>query len=80
MVKEKIREDERRIVGKDRVKKKIGEKEKPKKDVFKKRDEIKFVAKEKAAPLRVTKVKFKTQKDIEEELENLAKDFTKSKD
>jgi signal recognition particle receptor subunit beta len=81
VVKEKIREDERRVVSKNRSKKKKEEeKETLKKDAPEIKDEIKFVAKEKGAPLRVTKVKFKSQKDIEKELENLAKDFTKSKE
>jgi signal recognition particle receptor subunit beta len=75
LVKKKIREDERNIVGKDRLKKSKEEQKKPPKQ----KDEIKFVAKEKGVPLRVTKVKFKSQKDIEDELENLAKDFTKVK-
>lgn len=79
-VKEKIRDDERKIIGKRRLKKKEeAEKEEPQKEVSEKRDEIKFVAKEKGVPLRVTKVKFKSQEDIEKELENLAKDFTKDK-
>jgi len=76
LVKEKIREDERKIVGKDRLKARKAEKKEPPK----KKDEIKFVAKKNGAPLRVTKVKFKSQKDIESELENLAKDFTESKE
>jgi signal recognition particle receptor subunit beta len=80
VVKEKIREDERRIVGKERARKKPEKKEAPKKEAPEIKEEIKFVAKEESAPLRVTKVKFKSQKDIEEELENLAKDFTKSKE
>jgi len=76
LVKEKIKDDERKIVGKERLKKRKDEKkEKPEK-----KDEIKFVAKKEGAPLRVTKVKFKSQKDIEEELENLAKDFTERKE
>jgi len=75
LVKKKIREDERNIVGKDRLKKSKEEQ----KRLPKQKDEIKFVAKEKGVPLRVTKVKFKSQKDIEDELENLAKDFTKVK-
>jgi len=80
-VKEKIRDDERRIIGKRRLKKKKEEeKETSEKEAPERRDEIKFVAKEKGAPLRVTKVKFKSQKDIEKELENLAKDFTKVKE
>jgi hypothetical protein len=80
-VKEKIRDDERKVIGKRRLKKKKeAEEETPQKEAPEKRDEIKFVAKEKGVPLRVTKVKFKSQKDIEKELENLAKDFTKSKE
>jgi signal recognition particle receptor subunit beta len=76
LVKEKIKDDERKIVGKERLKERKDEKrEKPEK-----KDEIKFVAKKEGAPLRVTKVKFKSQKDIEKELENLAKDFTESKE
>jgi len=75
LVKEKIKDDERKIVGKERLKKRKDEK----KEAHKKKDEIKFVAKKKGVPLRVTKVKFKSQKDIEEELENLAKDFTEIK-
>ena len=75
LIKAKIKEDERRIVGKDRAAK--GKKEP--KDRPAQKDEIKFVAKEEGVPLRVTKVKFKSQKDIEEELENLARDFTKTK-
>jgi signal recognition particle receptor subunit beta len=74
LVKEKIKEDERRIVGKERLKKRKEEK----KEAPEKKDEIKFAAKKEGVPLRVTKVKFKSQKDIEDELENLAKDFTKS--
>jgi signal recognition particle receptor subunit beta len=75
MVKEKIREGERKITDKEKLLQTKEEKAAPKQ-----KDEIKFVAKEKGAPLRVTKVKFKTQKDIEKELENLAKDFTESKE
>jgi signal recognition particle receptor subunit beta len=80
MVKEKIRRGKRSVADKGPPEKK---KEKdqgvPAKDVPELREEIKFVAKDVSAPLRVTKVKFKSQKDIEKELENLAKDFTKSK-
>ena len=75
LVKEKIKDDERKVMGKARSKKRDDEKiEKPEQ-----KDEIKFVAKKESSPLRVTKVKFKSQKDIEQELENLAKDFTGSK-
>jgi signal recognition particle receptor subunit beta len=76
LVKEKIKDDDRKIVGKERLKK--GEDKKKEAPIQK--DEIKFVAKKESAPLRVTKVKFKDQKDIEKELENLAKDFTKIKE
>jgi hypothetical protein len=40
------------------------------------KEEIAFAAKEESAPIRMTKVKFKSQEDIEKELENLAKEFT----
>lgn len=44
----------------------------------KKPEEFKFVSKEKdAKPIRVTKLRFKSQRDIEKEMENLAKEFTK---
>lgn len=76
VVKEKIRGDERKIVGKGRMKIKEG---KPV-EAPQEKEEITFAAKKKGAPLRVTKVKFKSQKDIEEELESLAKDFTGSKE
>lgn len=76
LVKEKLKDDQRKISGKERPKKrKEEEKEKPKE-----KDEIEFVAKKKGEPLRVTKIKFKSQRDIEKELENLAKDFTGRKE
>jgi len=62
-VKEKIASKESRLVKRDRIK----EKEK---------EEIAFAAKEESAPIRMTKVKFKSQEDIEKELENLAREFT----
>jgi len=40
------------------------------------KEEIAFAAKEESAPIRMTKFKFKSQEDIEKELENLAKEFT----
>jgi hypothetical protein len=76
VVKEKIKKDERKIVGKDRLK----EKKEEQKGLPKQKDEFKFVTKKVGVPLRVTKVKFKTQKDFEKELENLAKDFTGRKE
>lgn len=62
-VKEKIASKESRFVKKDKIK----ETEK---------EEIAFAAKEESAPIRMTKVKFKSQEDIEKELENLAREFT----
>jgi signal recognition particle receptor subunit beta len=72
LVKEKIMTEERRRVGRDQIKMREEEGEKKPE----RKEEIEFVAKEKVVPIRMTKVKFKTQKDIERELENLAKDFT----
>ncbi len=76
LVKEKISKDDRRVRAGDRQRLKKDKKiEKPGVS-----EEVKFVAKSEAVPLRVTKVKFKSQEDIEKELENLAKDFTRRKD
>ncbi len=75
LVKEKLRKDDRRIAPRDRQKLREDEKI----DQMEKREEVRFIAKEKGVPLRVTKVKFKSQEDIEKELENLAKDFTRRK-
>jgi signal recognition particle receptor subunit beta len=75
LVKEKIKDGERKAAGKEKSKMRDGEEEEKPET----KDEIKFVAKKESSPLRVTKVKFKSQKDIEQELENLAKDFTGSK-
>ena len=41
----------------------------------KEKPEIEFVSEKKAAPIRLTKIKFQSQTDVEEELENLAKEF-----
>lgn len=38
--------------------------------------DIEFLSENKSAPIRLTKIKFKSQTDFEEELENLAKEFT----
>jgi len=72
LVKEKIMTEEKRMVGKD----KIREREEAEGRKPEKKEKIEFAAKEKVMPIRMTKVKFKTQEDIEKELENLAKDFT----
>ena len=76
VVKEKIREDDRKISGKDRLRQKKEER----KELPEQKDEITFAAKKVGIPLRVTKMKFKSQKDFEKELENLAKDFTGRKE
>jgi signal recognition particle receptor subunit beta len=75
LVKEKLRKDDRRIAPRDRQKLREDEKI----DQMEKKEGVRFIAKEKGVPLRVTKVKFKSQEDIEKELENLAKDFTRRK-
>ena len=62
-VKEKIASKESRLVRKDRIE-------------AKEKEEIAFAAKEESAPIRMTKFKFKSQEDIEKELENLAREFT----
>ena len=75
-MKEKLRKDERRIVARDRQKIKKDKKI----DQPGMKEEVRFFTKKEGVPLRVTKVKFKSQEDIEKELENLAKDFTGRKD
>jgi len=60
-VKEEIREEVKEEVKEERVEKKP--------------EEIEFAAKEEVSPFRVTKLKFKSQEDIDKELENLMKDF-----
>jgi signal recognition particle receptor subunit beta len=40
------------------------------------KEEIQFVSEKKIVPVRMTKLKFKTQFDVEKEMENLAKEFT----
>lgn len=46
-------------------------------DKEEKLDEAKLVSKEDEGPIRLTKLKFKTNTDIEQEVENLAKEFIK---
>lgn len=76
LVKEKIRKDDRRVVAREGQRAKKDKKtEEPEM-----KEEVRFVAKEKGVPLRVTKIKFRSQEDIEKELEDLAKDFTGKKD
>lgn len=58
---------------------------KGKKEKMKERDpekeEVSFVSKAKPAPIRLIKMKFKTQKDVEKEIDKLAREFTsKTKD
>jgi len=57
------------------------EREKPeikKEEKKEKKEEIEFASEEKITPIKITKVKFKSQKDIENELDSLAQDFTGS--
>ena len=44
------------------------------------KNEIEFLPRQKISPIRLTKLKFKSQNDIEKEVENLAKEFTESKE
>jgi signal recognition particle receptor subunit beta len=54
------------------------EKEKEKKP---EKEEISFISEAKVAPMRLIKMKFKTQKDVEREIDKLAREFTsKTKD
>jgi hypothetical protein len=63
------------------VKETAMDEEKPSDREIKKADEsvegAQFVPKEDEAPLRLTKLKFKSNTDIEKEVENLAKEFIK---
>jgi signal recognition particle receptor subunit beta len=43
------------------------------------RETIEFVSKQEEAPIRMTKIKFRSQRDIENEVENLAKEFSHEK-
>jgi len=43
------------------------------------REEVEFVPKQDEAPIRLTKIKFKSHRDIESEVENLAKEFSHEK-
>ncbi len=42
-------------------------------------EEVAFVSKKEEAPIRLTKIKFRNQRDIESEVENLAKEFSHKK-
>ena len=43
------------------------------------REKLEFVSKQKEAPIRMTKITFRSQKDIEKEVENLTKEFSHNK-
>jgi len=60
----------------ERKKLKEGVREKVKKAA---REKLEFVSKQKEAPIRMTKIKFRSQKDIESEVENLTKEFSHNK-
>lgn len=45
-----------------------------------KKDDIQFAAGEKLSPLRVTKIKLKSSKDVEEELERLSREYSSKKE
>jgi hypothetical protein len=72
-VREKIFGEKREIVDKEEQLRLIRKAEDQR---TKEHTEIKFVSEKTTAPIRLTKIKFKSQTDVEEELENLAKEFT----
>ena len=43
------------------------------------RENLEFVSKQEEAPIRMTKIKFRSHKDIQKEVENLAKEFSHKK-
>jgi len=43
------------------------------------REKFEFVSKQKETPIRITKIKFRSQKDIEKEVESLTKEFSHNK-
>jgi len=67
-VKEKVFGEKRRVEEEEIKKVKMEEEKKP----------IEFVPEEKISPIRMTKIKFKSQRNIEKEVEKLAKEFTKN--
>jgi len=72
-VREKIFGEKREVVNKEEQMRRI---RKAEDERAKEKTGIKFVSEKKTAPIRLTKIKFKSQTDVEKELENLAKEFT----
>lgn len=70
-VKEKVFGEKRRIEGEEEEEIERVKKEEEKKP-------IEFVPEKKISPIRMTKIKFKSQRNIEEEVEKLSKEFTKN--
>lgn len=80
VVREKIFGKKREEVKKEEVKKEeVRKKEEAKKEAKEERpaeEKVMFVPETKISPIRMTKIKFKSQRDIEEEIEKLAQEFT----
>jgi len=72
-VREKVFGDKRKVEDKEDQLKRIRRAEEGRDEV---KTDIKFVSDKTSAPIRLTKIKFQSQTDVEEELENLAKEFT----
>ena len=75
-VREKLFGDKRDAEDKEEQLRRIREAEEKRTEV---KTQIEFVTEEKAAPIRMTKIKFKSQSDIEDQLESLVKEFTSKK-
>jgi signal recognition particle receptor subunit beta len=72
-VKEKLFGDEKDSEDKEEQLRRIREAEAKRSEV---KSAIEFVPEEKTSPIRMTKIKFKSQSDIEDQLDSLAKEFT----
>jgi hypothetical protein len=75
-VREKLFGEKRDAEDKEEQLRRIREAEVKRADI---KTEIEFVPEKEAAPIRMTKIKFKTQVDVEDQLESLAKEFTSKK-
>jgi len=79
VVREKLFGERRKPVEIEEKIEKEKKKEKPPEIKIEKKKEVEFAEKEKIQPMRVTKIKFKSSKDLEDELDKLAKEFTGTK-
>jgi signal recognition particle receptor subunit beta len=79
-VKERLIKERGRVEPRERVevREEAKEKEEEREEKEEMVEEIEFAEEKKVSPLRVTKVKLKSQEDIDKELENLMKEFKSS--